>query len=338
MGLSTNKKKFAAFTIIMPIFIVCIMILSIIFGTKDISLIDVMKALFQFDIDNLDHQIIWSGRIPRILAVLFVGAFLGVAGAIMQGVTRNFLASPSILGVTDGSAFIVTIAIVFIPGISNFNLVVLSMLGSLLGAGLVFGFASFIKNGLSPIRLAIIGTVIGTFLSSIGTAIAMKYGLSQTITMWYNAKLHTVEMEMVLLCVPIGLIGLVLAFTMSNSVTIISLGEDTAISLGQRTRVVKILSILAVAILTGTAVALVGKIGFVGLVVPHLIRMLVSVDYRYIIPCSAVMGGFFLLLCDLISRYINFPFETPIGVVTSLIGVPFFLYLIRKRGGEKYAA
>lgn len=338
MDFSTTKKKFTAFTIVLPILIVVIMCISIIFGTKDISFIDVMKALFQFDEDNIDHQIIWSGRMPRILAVLFVGAFLGVAGAIMQGVTRNFLASPSILGVTDGSAFVVTLAIVFLPGISNFNLVLLSMIGSLLGAALVFGFASFIKNGLSPIRLAIIGTVIGTFLSSIGTAIAMKYGLSQTITMWYNSKLHTVQMDMVYLCVPIGLIGLVLAIAMSNSVTILSLGEDTAVGLGQRTRTVKVLSIIAVAILTGTAVALVGKIGFVGLVVPHLIRMMVSVDYRYIIPCSAVMGAFFLLLCDLISRYINFPYETPIGVVTALIGVPFFLYLIRKRGGEKYAA
>lgn len=335
---STQKKKLGIFTIVLPICILLTVSLSILFGTKSISFIDIIYAIFQFDETNLDHQIIWTGRIPRILAVLFVGAFLGVAGALMQGVTRNFLASPSILGVTDGSAFVVTMAMVFLPGLSNFKLVLFSMVGSLLGAGLVFGFASLIKNGLSPIRLAIIGTVIGTFLSSIGTAIAMKYNMSQTITMWYNSKLHTVQMDMVMLCVPIGLIGLMLAIALSNSVTILALGEETAISLGQRTRVVKVLSIISVAILTGTAVALVGKIAFVGLVVPHLIRMLVSVDYRYIIPCSAVMGAFFLCFCDLISRYINFPFETPIGVVTALIGVPFFLYLIRKKGGEKYAA
>lgn len=322
----------------MPILIVAAATLSIVFGTKDIAVVDVWQAIFHFDEDNLDHQIIWSGRVPRVLAVLFVGAFLAAAGAIMQGVTRNFLASPSILGVTDGSAFVVTMAIVFLPGLSNFKLVLLSMLGSLLGGALVFGFASLIKNGLSPVRLAIIGTVIGTFLSSIGTAIALYYDVSQTITMWYNAKIHTVQMDMVLLCVPIGLVGLGLVIMLSNSVTILSLGEETAVSLGQRTKLVKVLSMLAVAILTGTAVALVGKIAFVGLVVPHIVRMLVSVDYRVIIPCSAVMGAFFLTVCDLISRYVNFPFETPIGVVTAIIGVPFFLYLIRKRGGEKYAA
>ena len=322
----------------MPILIVAAATLSIVFGTKDIAAVDVWQAIFHFDEHNLDHQIIWSGRVPRVLAVLFVGGFLAAAGAIMQGVTRNFLASPSILGVTDGSAFVVTMAIVFLPGLSNFKLVLLSMLGSLIGGALVFGFASLIKNGLSPVRLAIIGTVIGTFLSSIGTAIALYYDVSQTITMWYNAKIHTVQMEMVLLCVPIGLVGLVLVIALANSVTIMSLGEETAISLGQQTKLVKVLSMLAVAILTGTAVALVGKIAFVGLVVPHIVRMLVSVDYRVIIPCSAVMGAFFLTVCDLLSRYVNFPFETPIGVVTAIIGVPFFLYLIRKRGGEKYAA
>lgn len=322
----------------MPVLIVVVTIMSISMGTKSISLETINDAFIRYDKENIDHQIIWSGRLPRALAVLFVGAFLATAGAIMQGITRNFLASPSIMGVTDGSAFFITMAFVFLPGISSFNLVLLSMLGSLFGGALVFGFASIIKNGLSPVRLAIIGTVIGTFISSIGTAIAMYHQISQTITMWYNSKVHMVEMELIYLCVPIGMIGLILALSLARAVTITALGEDVAIGLGQNTRIVKVLSMLAVAILTGTAVALVGKIAFVGLVVPHIVRMLVGVDYRVIIPCSAVMGAFFLAGCDLLSRYINFPFETPIGVVTALIGVPFFLYLIRRKGGEKYAA
>lgn len=322
----------------MPVLIVVVTLMSISMGTKSIALETIIDAFIRFDKENVDHQIIWSGRVPRALAVLFVGAFLASAGAIMQGVTRNFLASPSIMGVTDGSAFFITMAFVFLPGISSFNLVLLSMLGSLFGGALVFGFASIIKNGLSPVRLAIIGTVIGTFISSIGTAIAMYHQISQTITMWYNSKVHMVEMELIYLCVPIGMIGLLLAISLARAVTITALGEDVAVGLGQNTRIVKVLSMLAVAILTGTAVALVGKIAFVGLIVPHIVRMVVGVDYRVIIPCSAVMGAFFLAGCDLVSRYINFPFETPIGVVTALIGVPFFLYLIRRKGGEKYAA
>ncbi|MGN7477375.1 FecCD family ABC transporter permease [Solibacillus silvestris] len=331
-------RHFTVFSTIMPILIIIVTIVSISFGTKPIPGNTIVEAILHFDKENVDHQIIWSGRIPRVLAVLFVGAFLAAAGAIMQGVTRNFLASPSIMGVTDGSAFFITMAFVFLPGLSSFQLVLISMLGSLFGGALVFGFASIIKNGLSPVRLAIIGTVIGTFISSIGTAIAMYHQISQTITMWYNSKVHTVEMELIYLCVPIGLIGLALAILISRAVTITALGEEVAVSLGQKTRTVKVLSMLAVAILTGTAVALVGKIAFVGLVVPHIVRMLMGVDYRMIIPCSAVLGAFFLSACDLISRYVNFPFETPVGVVTALIGVPFFLYLIRRKGGEKYAA
>ncbi|MFS0876213.1 FecCD family ABC transporter permease [Solibacillus isronensis] len=333
-----SYRHFILFSAIMPILIVVVTLMSISMGTKSIALETIIDAFIRYDKENIDHQIIWSGRVPRALAVLFVGAFLATAGAIMQGVTRNFLASPSIMGVTDGSAFFITMAFVFLPGISSFNLVLLSMLGSLFGGALVFGFASLIKNGLSPVRLAIIGTVIGTFISSIGTAIAMYHQISQTITMWYNSKVHMVEMELIYLCVPIGMIGLLLAISLARAVTITALGEDVAVGLGQNTRIIKVLSMLAVAILTGTAVALVGKIAFVGLVVPHIVRMVMGVDYRVIIPCSAVMGAFFLAGCDLVSRYINFPFETPIGVVTALIGVPFFLYLIRRKGGEKYAA
>lgn len=331
-------KQLIVFSIVVPILILLVLCISISFGTKSIPLSTVWQAIIHFDSTNTDHQVLWSGRIPRALAVLFVGAFLAAAGALMQGMTRNFLASPSIMGVTDGSAFVITLAFVFLPGLASIKLVLLSMLGSLLGGALVFGFASIIKNGLSPVRLAIIGTVIGSFLSSVATAIAMYEQISQTIAIWYNSKVHTVQMDMVLLCVPIGLVGLLLALFLAKSITITALGEEIAIGLGQRTRLVKILSMVAVAILTGATVALVGKIAFVGLVVPHIVRMLIGIDYRLIIPCSAVMGAFFLSVCDLISRYVNFPFETPIGVITAVIGVPFFLYLIRKKGGEKYAA
>ncbi|WP_425351409.1 FecCD family ABC transporter permease [Cytobacillus eiseniae] len=318
-----------------PVLLILITFLSILYGTKDISMVTVWNAIFHFDEANIDYQIIRTGRIPRAIAVLLVGAFLAVAGSIMQGITRNYLASPSLMGVNDGSAFVITLAIVYFPGLSNVQMILLSMVGSGMGAGLVFGFGSLIRNGLSPVRLAIIGTVIGTFLSSIATAIAMYHQVSQTISAWYNTKVQAVDMDMLLLGLPFGMIGLILALFSARAITITSLGEDVAIGLGQKTKAIKIISMLAVVCLTGTSVALVGKIAFVGLVIPHITRFIVGVDYRFIIPCSALIGAFFLSLCDLISRYINFPYETPIGVVTSIIGVPFFLYLILKRGGEK---
>ncbi|QEY22154.1 iron ABC transporter permease [Psychrobacillus sp. AK 1817] len=333
-----NKNTLASIILIVsPLFIALAIVLSILYGAKDISLLTVWQAITQFDENNVDHNIIMTSRLPRVIAALLVGAFLAVAGAVMQGITQNYLASPSIMGVNDGSAFVITIAMVFFPGLPNYQMIILSMIGSAIGAGLVFGFGSLIKGGLSPVRLAIIGTVIGTFLSSLASAIAMYFQVSQSVSVWYNAKLHTVNPDMLLLSIPFGLVGLFLALGVAKSFTIASLGDEIAVGLGQRTKWVKIISILAVVCLTGTAVALVGKIGFVGLIIPHITRFLVGVDYRFLIPCSAAIGAVFLALCDVLSRFINFPFETPVGVVTAIIGVPFFLYLIRTRGGAQRA-
>lgn len=334
-----KKTKFIPILIMAmaPFFIVLAIALSILYGTKGIDATTIWQAITHFDSGNVDHNIIMKSRLPRVLAALLVGAFLAISGAIMQGMTRNYLASPSIMGVSDGSAFVITLCMIFYPNMSNINMIIFSMIGSALGAGIVFGFGSLMRNGLSPVRLAIIGTVIGTFLSSLSAVLATYFQISQDLSFWYNAKIHKVDPEIILLTLPIGLVGLALALFIAKSISILSLGEDISISLGQRTKWVKAISILIVICLTGTAVALVGKIGFVGLIIPHITRFIVGVDYRFVIPCSAIIGGVFLALCDVASRFINYPFETPVGVVTSLIGVPFFLYLIRTRGGERHA-
>ncbi len=158
-----SSKRSALILIATPFLLFAIVAVSIMFGTKDIPLQTVWDAIAHFDKANADHQIIRANRIPRALAIVCVGAFLAVAGAVMQGITRNYLASPSLMGVNDGSAFVITIAVVFIPGLPNVQMIILSIIGSAIGAGLVFGFGALVRNGLSPVRLAIIGTVIGTF-------------------------------------------------------------------------------------------------------------------------------------------------------------------------------
>ena len=331
-----NKRNLGIF-IICIIGIITVTILSVNLGTKSISKEVVYDAIFRFNETNVDHIIIRNNRLPRAIAVLVVGGFLAVSGSIMQGITRNYLASPSLMGVNDGSAFLITIAMVFYPGLSNVSLILVSIIGSAIGALLVLGIGSSIKNGLSPVRLAIIGTIVGSFLSSLGSAIAMYFQVSQTISAWYNTKVHTVNNDLLKIIVPIGFIGILIAIMKSKDITITSLGEDIAISLGQKTNIIKYLSMAAVVLLTATSVALVGKIAFVGLVIPNITRMLVGHDYKYIIPYSLIGGAFFLGLCDLISRYISFPFETPIGTVTAIVGVPFFLYMIKVKGGTKNA-
>jgi iron complex transport system permease protein len=322
---------------IAPILILFTVILSILYGAKSIDAETVWNALFHFDSSDVNHNIIITSRLPRVVAALLVGAFLAISGALMQGMTRNYLASPSIMGVTDGAAFVITLCIIFLPGMSSIGMVICSMIGSALGAGIVFGFGSLLQNGLSPVRLAIIGTVIGTFLSSVSAAMASYFQISQNVSFWFNAKLDQVDPNIIKITIPFGIIGIILALLISKSITILSLGEEVSINLGQRTKLVKAMAILSVIFLTGTAVALVGKVGFVGLIIPHITRFIIGVDYKWIFPCAGVIGGVFLALCDVLSRFVNYPFETPIGVVTSLIGIPFFLYLIRTRGGERHA-
>ncbi|QDX92262.1 iron ABC transporter permease [Brevibacillus laterosporus] len=321
-----------------PVFIVLLMALSIFYGAKNIEISTIQDAIFQFDSGNVDHQIIMHSRLPRAIGSLLIGAFLAISGALMQGMTRNFLASPSIMGVSDGSAFVITVCMIFMPNTSSLHMILYSLVGSAIGVGIVFGFASLLPNGMTPVRLAIIGTVIGTVLSSISQALSTYYQISQNVSFWYNARLHQIDPGLITLAIPFALVGILLALFLSKSITILSLGEELAVNLGQRTALIKGLTMLTVVILTGISVALVGKIGFVGLIVPHIARFLVGIDYRWVLPCSAVIGGISLAFCDIISRFINYPFETPIGVVTSLFGIPFFLYLIVKKGGEKHGS
>lgn len=322
---------------ISPIIIVLTVVLSILYGAKDIDINTIRDAFLNFDSTNVNHQIIMYSRLPRVISALLIGAFLAVSGALMQGVTRNYLASPSIMGVSDGSVFVVTICMIFFPEASSLSLIICSFIGSAIGALIIFGLASLLQNGMSPVRLAIIGTITGAFLSSISLALSTYFQVSQNISFWYNSKLHQITPDKIKFIIPFAIVGMIAAMAISKSITILSLGDEISISLGQRTRLIKIIAMTTVVILTGISVALAGKIVFIGLIIPHIIRFLIGSDYRWIIPCSAVTGAIFLALCDIVSRFLNYPFETPIGVVTSLIGVPFFLYLARTKGGQKNA-
>lgn len=318
-----------------PFLIVFTIVISVIYGAKNIDIGTIREALFHFDAGNVNHQIIIHSRVPRAVGALLIGAFLAISGALMQGMTRNYLASPSIMGVSDGSAFAITLCMVFMPDSTSAEMILYSFIGSALSIVIVFGLASLLPGGLSPVRMAILGTIIGTFLSSLSAAIAAYFQISQNISFWYNARLHQLNPELIKLAVPFAVIGIVLAIWLSKSITILSLGEEIALSLGQKTNLIKFATMLTVVILTGISVALAGKIAFVGLIVPHIVRFLTGVNYRWIIPCSGIVGALFLALCDVLSRFLNYPYEMPIGVVTSLLGVPFFLYLIRSRGNGK---
>lgn len=332
------KKSLPAVILVMaPAVCFLLIAVSILYGAKNITMDTVWDSIFAFDSESIDHQIIVSSRLPRVVGAMLIGAFLAVSGALMQGMTRNYLASPSIMGVSDGSVFAVTLFMVFIPNASSNMYIVSSLIGSAIGAAVVFGLAWLIPGGLSPVRLAILGTVIGTFLSGTAEALAAYFQISQNISFWYNARLHAMDPELIKLSIPFAIVGLCLAVVLSKSITLLSLGDETAKGLGVNTWLIKALAMVAVVILTGVSVALAGKVAFVGLIIPHIARFLSGSDYRWIVPVSGVLGGMFLALCDILARFVNDPFETPVGVITSLIGVPFFLYLIKTRGGAQRA-
>ncbi|MUK90049.1 iron chelate uptake ABC transporter family permease subunit [Ornithinibacillus sp. L9] len=309
--------------------------LSISFGAVHIELTSVWDAILHFNPELTNHQVVQELRLPRALAAALVGAFLAVSGAVMQGMTRNPLASPSIMGVTDGAAFALVITLAFFPTLTMFGTTFASFMGAGIAVVIVFVIGSLSAGGLTPVKLALAGVAIGTMLSSISSIISLHFQLEKQMGFWLAGGLAGTNWTSIQILMISGLVGLILALGISKSITVLSLGEDVSTSLGQKNMVTKLLGILSVLILTGAAVSIAGAVGFVGLIVPHITRFIMGTDYRWIIPSSAIFGALLLVLADIGSRLINAPFETPVGAITSLIGVPFFLYLARGSGGGK---
>ncbi|WP_170008099.1 FecCD family ABC transporter permease [Bacillus fonticola] len=308
---------------------------SISYGAADIDLKTVWEAVFFFDASLTEHNIIQELRLPRALTAALVGAFLAVSGAIMQGMTKNPLASPSIMGVMDGAAFSLALVFAFYPAASFVQMMGFSFVGAAFGAMLVFGVAMMAKGGMSPVKLALAGTAVGALLSSFSSGISIYFQTAQDLSFWFAGGVSGAQWTGVGWITPVAVIGILGAIAISRSITLLSLGEEVATGLGQNNTWVKVWGVLLVLLMTGAAVSVAGSVGFVGLVVPHIARFLVGVDYRTIIPCSAILGALLLVLADIGSRMVNPPFETPIGAITAMIGVPFFLYLARREGGSR---
>nr|WP_110932594.1 iron ABC transporter permease [Paenibacillus bouchesdurhonensis] len=308
--------------------------LSVSFGAADIEFLTVWEAVFRFNPELTQHQIIQELRLPRVLGGAMVGASFAVAGALMQGMTRNPMADSGLLGLNAGAGFALALCFAFFPGLS-FNLLILySFLGAGVGAGLVFGISSLAKGGLTPVRLVLAGAAVSALLVALSEGVALYFRIGQDLAFWSAggvAGTKWFQLKIIFPWVGGAILG---AMILSRSITMLSLGEEVAVGLGQRTGLVKLAGTVIVLILAGSAVAVVGSVGFVGLIIPHLTRFLVGVDYRSIIPCSAILGSLLVVFADLAARMINPPFETPIGALIALIGVPFFLYLARKERRE----
>lgn len=307
---------------------------SISVGAANIDLLTVWQAVFAYNPDLTAHQIIQEVRLPRVVIGAMVGASLAVAGAIMQGMTRNPLASPSIMGLNAGAGFFLVLAFAFFPGLTYTFLIIVSFFGAGFGALLVYGIGSLSRGGLTPVKLALAGAAVAALLGALTTGIMIYFDLAQDILFYTAGGVQGARWQQVQLFAPWFVVGVLAALVLSPQITILSLGDDVAVGLGQNTLRVKAFATLTVLLLAGAAVAVAGGVGFIGLVIPHVARFLVGLDYRWIIPSSALLGALLLVMADLSARMVNPPFETPVGLMTALVGVPFFLYLARqdKRG------
>ena len=326
-----KEKAFAfKFILAIPIFI-CMFLLAMCFGAAEISVQDVWLALTTSN-KNDAISIIRDIRLPREIAAIAVGAALAVSGAIMQGLTRNPLADPGLLGLTAGANTALAITIALLPTANYFLTMVACFVGAAIGAGLVFGISSMKKSGFSPFHIVLAGAAVSAFLVAIAEGIGIYFKISKDISMWTAGGMIGTNWKQLQMIMPFIIIGIVLAIFLSKQLTILSLNEEVAIGLGQNIFKVKILLFIIIIILAGASVALVGNLTFIGLMVPHIVRSFVGTDYRFILPMAAIAGATFMLFADTVGRTLNAPFETPVVAIISVIGLPFFLLIVRKGG------
>lgn len=322
------------------ILIACI-VWSITLGSAEIDTPIVFDAIVQSNnMDNLEldseirfqYLVIQTVRFPRVMVGIMVGMALAVAGAIMQGLTRNPLADSGILGINAGASFAVVLAVYLLGTPSLSTYAVFAFIGAGFSAVIVYLLGSMGRGGMTPLRLTLAGVILTAFVSSFTTAILINDEQTlDKIRFWTAGSLAGRDMPILLQFAPYVVVGLIGAMLISRQITTISLGDDVAKGLGQNTLWVKVVAAAIVVMLSGASVALAGPVGFVGLVIPHIARFIAGADYRWIIPYSALLGGILVTVADVGARVIIRPQEVPVGVMMALVGAPFFIFLARAR-------
>ena len=299
----------------------------------DLRLRDVVTLAVAFDPANLNHQVIASLRLPRALAATFVGAALAVAGLVMQGMTRNPLASPSVFGVSAGAALAFAVSATgLIAWVAALPLLLVTFCGAGLAGVLVFFLGGLHRTPIHPVRVILAGVALNfLFLSMTRGAVILADENAYGVFHWLTGSLGNVTFDDVQLVVPWTLLGLAGALWLSQPLNLLRLGEERMQNLGGGIRQVRWLGSLVVVLLVAAAVSVAGPIGFVGLMVPHIARALIGTDYRLLVPACALLGAILLLVADTLARGLRFPNDSPVGILTTLLGAGFFLFLARRK-------
>lgn len=328
--MQTSTKKTIFFLVILTIAAVFAVILSVFLGSTDISWQTVLEALFRPDLTSHQQIAVVELRLPRTIGDLLVGAGLASAGALMQGMTRNPLADSGLLGINAGASFGVALCLAFFSNVTFGLTIFVSFLGAAVSVFLVFGLLLLKHRKLDATRLVLAGLAVSMFLTALTQGISILTNTGQSLTFWSAGGTAGIRMDQLKIAAPVLIAALIAALLLSRQVSLLSLGEEAARSLGLNLNRSRLLTILVVLLLAGTSTALAGPVAFVGLLVPHIVRRIAGGRYEAILPCSMMLGALMMVLADILSRTLNAPTETPVGLIFAVIGVPAFIWISRK--------
>lgn len=328
--MSLKKRRFRRVLIstLSPILLLFAIIHGLTYGPIDISLADIWSVLFQ-DGDSIHNKIIMDIRLPRVLIAVLVGSCLAASGAILQGVMKNPLADPGIIGVSAGAGLAAIVTMVLLPQFS-YLLPAAAFIGAIITSLAIYFLAW--EGGSSPVKIILAGVAINALLGAVMNGIMVVYSdRVQSVLPWLSGGLTGRGWYHLTFMAPYAIVSLGLSLFAIRPANLLLLGDDSAKLLGQKVEAQRFLLILLASLLAGVAVSVAGLVGFVGLVVPHMLRLLVGEDYTFLLPLSIVFGAILVVISDTIARSWFDPIELPVGILLASLGAPFFLILLKKR-------
>ncbi|MBD7970131.1 iron ABC transporter permease [Paenibacillus gallinarum] len=328
MGQQRSRKFLLAITYLILLIII---ILAIGIGSVRLSPAEVLQTLTGSGSEQW-NTILWNIRIPRVILALIIGANLAVSGALLQAVMHNPLADPGLTGVSSGAAVTVLFIMLVKPELSSL-IPIAAIVGGGIAAAMVYGWAWTKTQGITPIRIILSGVAVNAVFGGVIGLLSILYSDKLPAALsWMNGSLSGKGMDAVLTILPYSAAGWIMALLCIRQANILRLGEQAAHNLGQNINRVRITLSFVAVFLASVSVSMVGLVGFVGLIVPHMARMMIGSDYKYSLPFSLALGAVVLIVADTIGRSMFSPLEIPAGIVMAMVGGPYFLYLMRKGG------
>ena len=324
-----RKKNFLLAMVLCMALLFIFAVFSISFGAKQIAFSKVIDVILGKDVDSIEATIIQQ-RIPRTVFGILAGGALGISGALMQSITRNPIAGPSILGVNTGASLFVVAGIAFLNITAAYQYIWLAIIGAGITAFFVYSVASIGKDGATPLKLALSGAAVSIVLGALVSTIMLPDDrVLQAFRFWQVGSIGSATWDNISLISPFLIMGFIISMLISRYLNNLALGDEAATALGTNVVITRSVGALASVLLCGATTALAGPIGFVGLIVPHLIRLIYGSEMEKILPLSFLGSGILLLVSDLIGRIIGSPGETEVGIITAVLGAPVFIFAIR---------